>query len=70
VTRVRWNYETVTPLLCATTLPLVIFGAFGIAVSNFSSRIHWLTTFVDSSACSAVWKRPSELRTPLPASMR
>jgi hypothetical protein len=43
--------------LCAATLPLVIFGAFGIAVSNFSSRIHVPTTFVDSSAWSAVSKR-------------
>jgi len=48
-------------------LPLVIFGALGIAVARFSSVIHFETSFVDSSACSGVSKRPSELRTPLPA---
>ena len=42
-------------------MPLVIFGALGIAVSKFSSVIHFATTFVDSSACSDVSKRPSEL---------
>ena len=51
-------------------LPLVIFGAFGIAVLKFSSVIHFATTLVDSSACSGVSKRPSELSTPLPASIR
>jgi hypothetical protein len=51
-------------------LPLVIFGAFGIAALKFSSLIHFATTFVDSSACSDVSKRPNELRTPLPASIR
>jgi len=51
-------------------LPLVIFGALGIAVLKFSSVIHLETTFVDSPACSEVSKRPSELRTPLPASIR
>ena len=40
------------PSLCATTLPLVIFGPFGIAELKFSSAIHWETSFVDSSACS------------------
>ena len=64
-----WSYATATPLLCATTLPLVIFGAFGITVLKFSSVIHFETTFVDSPACSDVWKRPSELRTPLSASI-
>ena len=39
-------------MLCATTLPLVIFGALGIAVLKFSSVIHFETSFVDSSACS------------------
>jgi hypothetical protein len=51
-------------------LPLVIFGAFGISVSSFSSRIQLATTFDDSLPCSAVSKRPSELKTPLSASIR
>src|SRR3954470_8151858 len=34
------NYEAVRPLLCATTLPLVIFGALGITVLKWSSVIH------------------------------
>jgi len=34
------SYETVTSLLRATILPLVILGAFGSAVSKCSSRIH------------------------------
>jgi hypothetical protein len=38
-------------------LPLVIFGAFGINVSSFSSRIHEATTFEDSLPCSGVSKR-------------
>ena len=59
-----------TPLLWTTTLPLVIFGALGSAVVKFSSVIHFETSFVDSPACSDVSKRPSELRTPLSASMR
>ena len=64
------DYEMVTPLLCATTRPVVIFGAFGIAEAKFSSVIHFSTSFVDASACSDVSKRPSELRMPLSASMR
>jgi hypothetical protein len=42
----------------------------GINVSSLSSRIHMATTFVDSVPCSGVSKRPSELKTPLPASIR
>ena len=42
-------------------------GSLGISVSSFSSWIQVTTTFVDSSLCSGVPKRPSELRTPLPA---
>ena len=57
-----------TPLFRATTLPLVILGSFGISVLRFSSRIQPATTFEDSSSCSGVSKRPSELKTPLPAS--
>src|SRR4029077_16961280 len=59
-----------TPLLRATTLPDVILGAFGIAVPRFSSVIHFATNLLDSSACSEVSKRPTELMTPLPASIR
>jgi len=51
-------------------LPLVIFGGFGISVLKFSSAIHFVTSVFDSSACSGVSKRPNELRTPLPASIR
>jgi len=39
-------------------------GSLGISVSNFSSRIHVATTFVDSAPCSGVSKRPSELKMP------
>jgi hypothetical protein len=49
--RSTWCYATrATPLLCATTLPVVIFGAFGIADVKFSSVIHLATILVDSSA--------------------
>ena len=51
-------------------MPLVILGSFGIIVSSFSSRIQVATTFEDSLPCSGVSKRPSELKTPLPASIR
>ena len=59
-----------TPLLRAMTLPLVILGSFGIIVSSLSSRIHDATNFDDSRPCSGVSKRPIELKTPLPASIR
>ena len=59
-----------TPFLCPTTLPLVILGGFGNAVSSFSSRTQVEATFVEASPCSGVSKRPSELKTPLPASIR
>jgi hypothetical protein len=52
------------------TLPLVILGAFGIALSKFSSLIHFATTLVDPSACSEVSKRLSEVWTPLSGSIR
>jgi hypothetical protein len=49
--RSAWCYATMAmPLLCATTLPVVIFGAFGIAEVKFSSVIHLATILVDSSA--------------------
>ena len=51
-------------------LPLVILGSLGISVSNFSSWIQVGDDLVDSSPCSGVSKRPSELKTPLPASIR
>jgi hypothetical protein len=51
-------------------LPLVIFGGLGISVLKISSLIHFVTRVLDSSACSAVSKRPNELRTPLSASIR
>jgi hypothetical protein len=51
-------------------LPLVIFGGFGITELKFSSLIHFVTSALDSSACSEVSKRPNELTTPLPASIR
>jgi hypothetical protein len=34
-------------LLCATTLPLVIFGGFRITVLKFSSLIHFVTSFFE-----------------------
>jgi len=40
------------------------------SLSSFSSRIHVATIFVDSLACSGVSKRLSELKMPLPASIR
>jgi len=52
------------------TSPLVIFVSLGMIVSSFSSRIQFATSFVDSLPCSGVSKRPSELTTPLPASIR
>ena len=42
----------------------------GNAVLKFSSVIHFATTLVDSSACSGVSNKPSELSTPLPPSIR
>ena len=43
---------TSSRVLCTTTSPLVIFGAFGSAVSSFSSRTQLDATRVDSSACA------------------
>jgi hypothetical protein len=45
-------------------------GLVGEIVSSFSSRIHVVTNFVDSTPCSGVSKRPRELKMPLPASIR
>jgi hypothetical protein len=45
------------------------FGGFGSAVSSFSSRTQLDATRVDSSACAEVSKKPTELMTPLPASI-
>ena len=45
VSRVWSDYETVTPLPRATTLPLVTFGAIGITVLKCSSLIHLDTSF-------------------------
>jgi len=45
-------------VLCVRTVPLVILGGFGSAVWKFSSRIQLAASFVDSSACSTVSKRP------------
>jgi hypothetical protein len=41
MTQVWSNYQAVTPLPRATTLPLVIFGALGITVLKCSSVIHF-----------------------------
>jgi hypothetical protein len=55
----------------ANCRPLVVtLGALGITVLNCSSVIHCDTSFPDSSACSEVSKRPSELRTPSLSSSR
>jgi hypothetical protein len=43
----------------------VVFGALGITLSKCSSVIHFETSIVELSACSAISKRPSELSTPL-----
>ena len=48
---------------------VVIFGLFGSAVSSFSSRTQLDATRVDSSACAAVSKKPTEVMTPSPASI-
>ncbi len=56
--------------LCTATVPLVIFGGLGNAVSNLCSRSQLPATRVDASACSAVSKQPIEVTTPLPESMR
>ena len=61
---------TSSRVLCTTTSPLVIFGAFGSAFSSFSSRTQLDAMRVDSSACADVSKKPTEVMTPLPASMR
>jgi hypothetical protein len=45
MTRVWVSYETVTLLLRATTLPLVILGASGITVLKCSSPIHFDASF-------------------------
>src|SRR5205823_5656318 len=57
-------------LRCAITSPKVIFGAFGSALSSFSSRTQMDARRVDSSACADVSKRLTEVITPLPASIR
>src|SRR6266536_5412325 len=57
-------------LRCAITSPKVIFGAFGSALSSFSSRTQLDARRVDSSACADVSKRLTEVITPLPASIR
>jgi hypothetical protein len=57
-------------LACTTTFPLVIFGGFGSAFSKFSWRTQLDATRVDSSAGASVSKKPTELKTPLPASIR
>ena len=54
----------------APTSPLVIFGALSRADSSFSSPTQLEATRLDSSACAAVSKKPMEVMTPLPASMR
>src|SRR5213595_4221374 len=56
-------------LRCAITSPKVIFGAFGSALSSFSSRTQVDARRVDSSACADVSKRLTEVMTPLPASI-
>src|SRR5947207_2650617 len=57
-------------LRCAITSPKVIFGAFGSALSSFSSRTQLDARRVDSSACADVSKRLTEVMTPLPASIK
>src|SRR5581483_2100833 len=57
-------------VLWATTLPVAIFGVFGITASSFSSRSQFVTMRVDSSAWADVSKRPTDVMTPLPASIR
>src|SRR5438045_6239347 len=57
-------------LRCAITSPKVIFGAFGSALSSFSSRTQPDARRVDSSACADVSKRLTEVITSLPASIR
>src|SRR5439155_2038700 len=54
----------------AITSPKVIFGAFGSALSSFSSLTQLDARRVDSSACAEVSKRLTEVMTPLPASIR
>jgi hypothetical protein len=65
------RYARAAPFIrCTMTSPPVIFGAFGTAVSSFSSRSQLATTRLDSSACAEVSKKLMELMTPSPASMR
>ena len=51
-TALRGHASTSAPVLCTTTSPPVIIGAFGIADSSFSSRTQSDATRVDSSACA------------------
>jgi hypothetical protein len=48
----------------------VIRGAFGSAVSSFSSRTQVDAVLVASSACAEASKKPTEVTTPSPSSMR
>src|SRR5437870_6299594 len=49
-------------LRCAITSPKVIFGAFGSALSSFSSRTQLDARRVDSSACTRSEEHTSELQ--------
>ena len=74
------GHPLLTPLLIvyATVNLIAAIFAFGpshfpidlVLLAAYISVIHFATTFVEASACSEVSKRPSELRMPLPASMR
>jgi hypothetical protein len=64
-------YARTAPLVLWTmTSPSVTFGGVLRIVSSFSSRTHSDATRVDSLACVEVSKRPIELMTPSPVSMR
>jgi hypothetical protein len=63
----RRRYARTAPFVFfAITSPKVIFGAFGSALSSFSSRTQLDATRVDSSACADVSKRLIEVMTSLP----
>jgi hypothetical protein len=64
-------YARTAPLvLWMMTSPPVTFGGVWMILSSFSSRTHSDATRVDSLACVEVSKRPIELMTPSPVSMR
>jgi len=66
----RWSTGRGHAIPLGFASPLVIIGAFGSAVSSCSSRSQPAAMREDSSACSAVSKKPTDVTTSSPESTR